>query len=80
MMLSTGCKTLLLLLNKPELIVSGDRMGDNCFPWLLRIAREQDITITLSHSVELTEPFEMYSIESDRVIKTNLEILRELYS
>lgn len=79
MMLSTGCKTLLLLLNEPELIVSGDRMGDNCFPWLLRIAEKRDITITLSHSVELMEPFEIYSIRSDKVIKTNLELLGELY-
>lgn len=47
--LSTGCKGCLLLLNRPDLVVSGERFGDNCFEWLSKIGEQQDITITLCH-------------------------------
>lgn len=50
--LSTGCKALLILLNEPESIVSGDRMGDNCYPVLFEMAKDHDYTITLCHMMD----------------------------
>ena len=78
-MLSSGCKALLLLLNRPELIVSGDRMGDNCYPVLLEMARKRDYTITLCHWVrglEACEPLGMYDIIAKKEINTAKELLK----
>lgn len=77
--LSTGCKALLLLLNEEGIIVSGERMGDNCFKWVLKIAKEKDITITLNHGVDLEEPFEAVSLNTGKRITNNLELFEETY-
>lgn len=77
--LSTGCKSLLLLLNEDGAIVSGERMGDNCFKWVLRIAEEKDITITLNHGIDLEEPFEAISLNTGNRITNNLELFEETY-
>ena len=76
--LSTGCKALLILLNEPETIVSGDRMGDNCYPLLLEMAKEKDYTITLAHWVNLKEyePLDIYDIPTNQKITTALEMMR----
>lgn len=57
--LSSGCKGCLLLLNEDDIIVSGERFGDNCFYWLGKIGKVKDIHITLHHylrdySIEMT--------------------------
>ena len=74
--LSTGCKTLLLLLNMPDIIVSGDRMGDNCYPVLLAMAKESDYYITLGHWVNFKpwEPFEVRNAENGQILKSALEV------
>lgn len=77
--LSTGCKSLLLLLNEDGAIVSGERMGDNCFKWVLEIAKVKDITITLNHGIEFEEPFEVLSMNTGRVLTNNLELFEEIY-
>lgn len=75
--LSTGCKALLLILNNPELVVSGDRMGDNCYPILLDLAKERDITITLCHYVDLKEfePLNILNVNTGSTINTSLELM-----
>lgn len=66
--LSSGVKALLLLANCPGMIVSGDRMGDNCVHFLLELATTRDIAITLCHIMLFKEPFEFYCIPQNRVI------------
>lgn len=73
--LSTGCKALLILLNMDNVVVSGERMGDNCYPWLFKIAEVKDVTITLCHNVKLEESFELIDMEAGRVVRTGLEVL-----
>ena len=70
--LSTGCKALLLLLNVPRIIVSGDRMGDNCLRQALFLAHEMDITITLCHWVDFRKltPFQIYDMNSGTILRT----------
>lgn len=77
--LSTGCKTLLVLLNEDNVVVSGERMGDNCYPWLLRIAEQKDITITLCHNVEIPEPFEIRNLNTGKILTKTVEILLSLH-
>lgn len=79
LLLSTGCKALLLLLNEDDIIVSGERMGDNCFKWVLEIAKEKDITITLNHGVKFEEPFCVISLNSGKELVNNLELFEEIF-
>ncbi len=48
--LSGGTKTLLLILNEPEKIFNASTCGNNCAPFILKIADllNQDITINLN--------------------------------
>lgn len=75
--LSTGCKALLILLNEPDTIVSGDRMGDNCYPILLEISKSCDVTITLSHYVDLQkyEPLDIFNVVTGKHITTALGMM-----
>lgn len=52
--LSGGTKTLLLILNEPEKIFNASTCGDNCAPYILKIAEflKQDITINLHHIMD----------------------------
>lgn len=78
--LSTGCKALLIILNEPETIVSGDRMGDNCFPILLNLAKEHDITITLCHYVDLSqyEPLDIQNVITGERVTSAIELMEAL--
>lgn len=47
--LSSGTKTLLLLLFDAENVYNATNCGDNCAYWILRISKRHDITINLHH-------------------------------
>ncbi|WP_293836535.1 DUF4869 domain-containing protein [uncultured Parolsenella sp.] len=47
--LSSGTKTLLLLLFDAQNVYNATNCGDNCARWILRISRQHDITINLHH-------------------------------
>ena len=49
--LSSGAKTLLLIDHMPDKVFYTSNCGDNCAPWILKIARrhKEDITINLHH-------------------------------
>lgn len=76
-MLSSGCKTLILLENM-DVIVSGERIGDNCFPILLELCKTKDRVITLCHTVLFNEPFEVKDFCTGKVISTNLELMETM--
>lgn len=76
--LSSGCKGVLLLLNMPELIVCGERFGDNCFKWLFEVAKQQDITITLSHYLKLSYSFDMCILNSNTVVHNRAELYNQI--
>lgn len=50
--LSTGTKTLLLMLFMPENLYNASTCGDNCAYWILCIASKHDITINLYHMMD----------------------------
>ena len=50
--LSTGTKTLLLMLFMPQNLYNASTCGDNCAYWILRIASKHDITINLYHMMD----------------------------
>lgn len=77
-LLSTGCKALLLLLNMPDVIISGDRMGDNCYKILLDMANTKDYTVTIGHYIDFSKfgKFEMFDIPTKKLITSQLEFIR----
>ena len=47
--LSGGTKTLLLIKNCPDMVFNASTCGDNCAIYILKIAKERDVTINLYH-------------------------------
>jgi len=73
--LSTGCKGCLILLNQPDVIVSGERFGDNCFPWLSKIGEQMDITITMHHYLmDFDMPIRALVLNNNQVVSTAEEL------
>lgn len=54
-MISTGCKTLCCIYHCPELIFFGTTMGDNCYPYVIELAKKRDITLVLEHYAEIPD-------------------------
>ena len=50
--LSSGTKTLLLMLFQPNVVFNTSNCGDNCAYWILRIASKRDVTINLYHLMD----------------------------
>ena len=78
--LSSGCKALILANFMPELLISGDRMGDNCYPLLLELAEEKDLYITLCHLIDFRkfEPFKVRNAVTGDIITEPIKILDAL--
>ena len=47
--LSGGTKTLLLMANDPEKVFNASTCGDNCAPFILKLAKKKNLTINLRH-------------------------------
>lgn len=65
--LSTGVKGLILLY-KTDCKVNGDRLGDNCWKYVLEIAQSKDIYIVLRHMPELPSDFSARLLNDNRMI------------
>lgn len=76
--LSTGCKATLLLLNEDNIVVSGERFGDNCAEWILKIAELKDITISLHHVLKFPEPFRIKCINTGNILTTYKDYVNEM--
>lgn len=50
-MLSTGCKTLILIYKTDEYIFSGEKLGDNCWNSLFEICKKKDVTLPVYHFI-----------------------------
>ena len=71
--LSGGVKTLLLILNEPNKIFNASTCGDNCAPWILRLAEERDITINLRHLMDFGKDFTAYIVNKKKTVHGMLE-------
>ena len=50
--LSGGTKTLLLMKNMPDKVFNASTCGDNCAKYILKLAKERDLTINLRHLMD----------------------------
>lgn len=78
--LSTGCKATLLLLNEDGIVVRGERFGDNCAIWLLKIADIKDITISLNHVLKFPEnvEFKVHFNNTGKIVTNYKDYINEL--
>lgn len=74
--LSSGCKALILIYEL-NLKVSGDRMGDNCIPYLLELAEQKEVYISLRHIPEFPQEFNAVIENTNKNITSFREFVNE---
>lgn len=72
--LSGGTKTLLLIRNCPDMVFNASTCGDNCARYILKIARERDVTINLYHIMRFGKRFKV-KVLNDGAVVDNMEQL-----
>ena len=77
-MLSGGVKTLLLIYFMDDKVFNSSQCGDNCAKWLLEIGRRKDVTIALGHLMEFGDTFEIYVVNTGKIIHNNHEYIEEV--
>ena len=75
--LSAGVKTLLLIRHFPRKIFNISNCGNNCSKYILELAKDRDITVTLHHAMDFGREFEVKVINDKRrkVISDPVELL-----
>jgi hypothetical protein len=71
--LAGGTKTLLLVLNRPDMVFNASTCGDNCAKWLLTIGQLQDVTINLRHMMNFG-----VDVSFDICVKNNGQIVHSM--
>ncbi len=75
--LSGGVKTLILIDKVRDRVFNASNCGNNCAGWLLKLAREADITVNLRHIMDFgEEPFEIRIINDDIIVRNMMELIR----
>ncbi|MBQ9870788.1 MAG: DUF4869 domain-containing protein [Eubacterium sp.] len=78
--LSGGTKTLLLIKNMPDQVFNASTCGDNCAKFILKLAKDRDVTINLRHLMDFGKARFRAHILNDDVTVTNMEeLLFEAY-
>ena len=79
--LSGGVKTLLLLaFDKSGKIFNATACGDNCAKWILKIAKDKDVTISLHHSMNFGNgEYAIKILNNGRIVHNQEEWLDVVY-
>ena len=64
--LSAGVKTLLLIKNLPNKVFNISNCGDNCSKYLLHLAENRDIKVTLHHAMDFGKDFSVKVINDGK--------------
>ena len=73
--LSGGTKTLLLMKNMPDKVFNASTCGDNCAKYILKLAKERDLTINLRHLMDFGKARFKAHILNDNSDVTGMEEL-----
>lgn len=74
--LSGSVKTLILIQNVPDKIFNASACGDDCAPWLLRLAEDKDITINLRHLMDFGRgTYDLHIINTDQIVHSMKELI-----
>ena len=78
--LSGGTKTLLLIKNVPNQVFNASTCGDNCAKYILKLAKERDITINLRHLMDFgNRSFKVRVLNDDTIVSNMDELLMEAH-
>ena len=78
--LAGGTKTLLLIKNVPDKIFNASTCGDNCAKFILKLAKDKDITINLRHMMHFgNSAFKVRVLNDDRIVTGMKELVPEAY-
>ena len=76
--LSGGVKTLILINHISDKIFNASNCGDNCAPWLLKIAQKKDVTVNLRHLMDFgTGDFTIKIENTNKIVHNMLELITE---
>lgn len=75
--LSGGTKTLILIDNDDEHIFNATHCGNNCAPYLLKIAENKDVTVTLEYIMDFGTDFEIKILNTGNVVNNFDDYFRE---
>ena len=75
--LSAGVKTLLLIKNMPNKVFNISNCGDNCAKYILELAQERDIKVTLHHAMYFGKEFSVKVVNNGKrkIISDPVEFL-----
>ena len=77
--LSGGVKTLILMQNDTEHIFNASACGNNCEQWILKLAKQKDITIRLGYIMDFgRSSFDIYIVNTGKIVHTMLELDEEI--
>ena len=77
--LSGGVKTLILIAHDDSHIFNASACGDNCAPWLLKLAEGKEVTVRLGYIMDFgREPFEILVANTGKTVHTMLELDDEI--
>lgn len=71
-----GVKTLMLVKFMPERIFNVSTCGNNCAPWLMKIAEHEDRMVNLRNIMDLgDESFTVHIINTDEIVHLMKELV-----
>lgn len=77
--LSGGVKTLILMQNDKKHIFNASACGNNCAQWILKLAKQKDITIRLGYIMDFgRSSFDIYIVNTGKIVHTMLELDEEI--
>lgn len=71
--LSGGTKTLLLIKNCPDRVFNASTCGDNCARFILKLAKDRDVTINLRHIMNFGKSKFQAEVLNDGIMVTGME-------
>ena len=74
--LSGGVKTIIVIRELPDKVFYAPACGDNCVPWLLRIAAQEDRTVNLRHSMDFGfGHFDIHILNTGQIVHTMRDLV-----
>lgn len=76
--LSGGVKVLILMLKDDSFVYNLSNCGNNCAKWVLKIARQKDLTVYLQHMIRFEGEFEIQIMNTRKIVHNPREYVTGL--
>ena len=79
LLLSSGCKNLIILYNVDNINLYCSGCGDNCAEYIVELAKSKDITITLFHPIKFPNEFRAVIMNDNTVVTNYFDFIMKYY-